>query len=232
MYIHLMEMSPTPELALRHGDSLATLVPDSGHLLHMATHIDVLCGEYQNVIARNHLAAIADKAFTELRGAENFYTVYRIHNVHFEAYGAMFLAQKQVALTAAEELQQLLPEPVVLVIDTCEELTKPRAGSDSRFNVGETFRILEALHDRVATLRVVFAGRRPLASAGAGWNCRDCELPPRDYLSLFEVRGFTEDEARRYLADAGVPEELVAPVVRRSSPDAGVAAAVAIRESS
>ena len=113
MYIHLMEMSPTPELALRHGDSLSTLVPDSGHLLHMATHIDVLCGEYQNVIARNHLAAIADKGFEDLRGAENFYTVYRIHNVHFEAYGAMFLAQKQVALTAAEELQQLLPEPVV-----------------------------------------------------------------------------------------------------------------------
>ena len=34
MYVHLMEMSPTPELALPHGDALATLVPDSGHLVH------------------------------------------------------------------------------------------------------------------------------------------------------------------------------------------------------
>jgi tetratricopeptide (TPR) repeat protein len=42
MYIHLMEMSPHPERALRHGDRLATLVPDAGHLLHMPTHIDVL----------------------------------------------------------------------------------------------------------------------------------------------------------------------------------------------
>ncbi len=113
MYIHLMEMSPTPELALSHGDHLASLVPDSGHLLHMATHIDVLCGDYQNVISRNHAAALADLPYTSLRGAENFYTVYRIHNVHFEAYGAMFLARKNVALTAARELQNLLPEPVV-----------------------------------------------------------------------------------------------------------------------
>ncbi len=113
MYIHLMEMSPNPELALPHGDALATLIPDSGHLVHMATHIDVLCGDYQNVIYRNHQAAIVDKPFENLRGAENFYTVYRIHNVHFEAYGAMFLAQKQVALDAAAELRSLLPVPVV-----------------------------------------------------------------------------------------------------------------------
>jgi len=113
MYIHLMEMSPTPEAALAHGDSLATLVPDSGHLVHMATHINVLCGEYQNVVHRNHQAARVDREFAALRGAKNFYTVYRIHNVHFEAYGAMFLAQREVALTAAQELQDLLPESVV-----------------------------------------------------------------------------------------------------------------------
>lgn len=113
MYVHLMEMSPTPELALRHGDHLAQLVPDSGHLVHMATHIDVLCGHYQTVIARNHQAAQVDKPFAELRGPFNFYTIYRIHNVHFEAYGAMFIGQKQTALAAASELQNLLVEETV-----------------------------------------------------------------------------------------------------------------------
>ena len=53
LYIHLMEMSPWPELALSHGDRLCEIVPDSGHLQHMATHIDVLCGDYHNVITRN-----------------------------------------------------------------------------------------------------------------------------------------------------------------------------------
>jgi tetratricopeptide (TPR) repeat protein len=112
MYIHLMEMSPTPEKALRHGDRLTDLVPDSGHLIHMATHIDVLCGDYQNVVARNHKAAEIDRKYEALKGAKNFYTVYRIHNVHFEAYGAMFLGQPEVALAASDRLIEMLPDDV------------------------------------------------------------------------------------------------------------------------
>ncbi|OWU74800.1 hypothetical protein [Marinibacterium profundimaris] len=113
MYIHLMEMSPTPEAALRHGDRLVDLVPDSGHLVHMATHIDVLCGDYQNVIWRNHRAAQVDRKYEAENGGENFYTVYRIHNVHFEAYGAMFLGQPEVALAASDRLIEMLPDAVI-----------------------------------------------------------------------------------------------------------------------
>jgi tetratricopeptide (TPR) repeat protein len=110
MYIHLMEMSPHPERALRQGDALATLVPDAGHLLHMPTHIDVLCGDYQNVVSRNHSAIRADRRFLEQRGADNFYSVYRCHNYHFKIYGAMFLGQPTIALEAAEELIDAVPE--------------------------------------------------------------------------------------------------------------------------
>jgi len=110
MYIHLMEMSPYPERALRHGDRLSTLVPDAGHLLHMPTHIDVLCGDYENVVARNTRAIEADRTYLEREGAENFYTVYRCHNYHFKIYGAMFLGQPRPALATAEELIATLPE--------------------------------------------------------------------------------------------------------------------------
>jgi tetratricopeptide (TPR) repeat protein len=113
MYIHLMEMSPHPEAALRHGDRLATLVPDSGHLIHMATHIDVLCGDYQHVVERNQRAIEADRRFLEREAAENFYTVYRCHNLHFKIYGAMFLAQPTPALSTADELVAALPEPLL-----------------------------------------------------------------------------------------------------------------------
>ncbi len=109
MYIHLMEMSPTPEKALRHGDALSTLVPDAGHLLHMPTHIDVLCGDYVNVVLRNEAAIKADRKFLAHEGAENFYSVYRCHNYHFKIYGAMFLGQPSKALEAAEELISTLP---------------------------------------------------------------------------------------------------------------------------
>lgn len=113
LYVHLMEMSPTPEVALPHGDKLVDLVPDSGHLVHMATHIDVLCGDYQNVVWRNQRAAAVDRKFVAHAGGQNFYTVYRIHNLHFVIYGSMFLARPTSALAAAEALVETLPEPVV-----------------------------------------------------------------------------------------------------------------------
>ncbi len=113
MYIHLMEMSPYPEKALRHGDRLSTLMPDAGHLLHMSTHIDVLCGDYMNVVLRNQTAIEADRRYLAHAGAENFYSVYRCHNYHFKIYGAMFLGQPGPALEAAEELIETLPDDLL-----------------------------------------------------------------------------------------------------------------------
>jgi tetratricopeptide (TPR) repeat protein len=113
MYIHLVEMSPQPELALRHGDRLATLVPDAGHLLHMPTHIDVLCGDYMNVVARNSAAIEADTLYLDRRGADNFYTIYRCHNYHFKIYGAMFLGQPEPALDTAQDLIDSLPGEII-----------------------------------------------------------------------------------------------------------------------
>jgi hypothetical protein len=103
-------MSPHPERTLRHGDVLSTLVPDAGHLLHMATHIDVLCGDYQNVVLRNHTASVADQKFVERAGRDNFHSVYRYNNYHFKIYGAMFLGQPTPALETADELAAAIPE--------------------------------------------------------------------------------------------------------------------------
>lgn len=88
LYIHAQEMSPHPEKALRHGDALEGVIPDSGHLWHMPTHIDVLCGNYQMVVERNQKAIEADEKFYEFRGGNNFYTYYRLHDYHFKVYGA------------------------------------------------------------------------------------------------------------------------------------------------
>ena len=98
MYIHLMEMSPFPERALLACDQLRGLVPDSGHLQHMATHIDVLCGDYLSVVNWNEEAIRADRRYLAARGPFNFYTLYRCHDYHFKAYGAMFLGQYQSAI--------------------------------------------------------------------------------------------------------------------------------------
>ena len=115
MYVHAMEMSPTPERALPAADRLRDLVPDAGHLQHMPTHIDVLCGNYRDVVAWNERAIAADRVYVEHRGPVNFYTLYRCHNLHFKVYGAMFLGRQEAALEAAAELQAALPEELLRV---------------------------------------------------------------------------------------------------------------------
>jgi len=115
IYIHLMEMSPHPERALKAGDALRGLVPDAGHLNHMPTHIDVLCGHYERVVASNHEAMVADRKFLEREGPINFYSLYRCHNYHFKIYGAMFLGQYKPAIETADEMISTLPEELLRV---------------------------------------------------------------------------------------------------------------------
>ncbi|WP_210593457.1 hypothetical protein [Streptomyces sp. GESEQ-35] len=115
LYIHLMEMSPTPETALPVADRLRDLVPDAGHLQHMPSHLDVLCGDYRRVVSDNTRAIVADEKFRARSGAMNFYTLYRSHNYHFKIYGAMFLGRSRTALDTAAELEASIPEELLRV---------------------------------------------------------------------------------------------------------------------
>ncbi len=115
LYAHLMEMSPHPQKALKAGDLLRDLVPDSGHLVHMATHIDVLCGNYADVVTWNSRATVADRKYLAREGAEKFYTLYRSHNLHFKIYGAMFMGQYRAAIEAATELEAGLPAELLRI---------------------------------------------------------------------------------------------------------------------
>jgi tetratricopeptide (TPR) repeat protein len=115
LYIHLMEMSPVPESALRVADRLRGQGPDAGHLQHMPSHLDVLCGDYRRVVADNTAAIAADEKYRARSGAMNFYTLYRSHNYHFKIYGALFLGQSRIALETAAQLEASIPEDLLRV---------------------------------------------------------------------------------------------------------------------
>jgi tetratricopeptide (TPR) repeat protein len=111
VYLHTYEMSAHPEAALPAADLLRGLVPDAGHLRHMASHVDVLCGDHHSSIEANLAAVEADRRFVQHRGPLNFYSLYRAHDLHFVVYSAMFSGQYRLALEAADELAgQLTPE--------------------------------------------------------------------------------------------------------------------------
>jgi tetratricopeptide (TPR) repeat protein len=111
LYLHAMEMSAHPEVALPAANLLRGLVPDAGHLQHMPSHIDVLCGDYRSSIEANVAAVQADRKFVERAGPLNFYSLYRAHDLHFVVYSAMFEGRYETAMQAADEIAaQLTPE--------------------------------------------------------------------------------------------------------------------------
>ena len=114
-YIHVMEMSPTPEAALRAGDIMRTLVPDCGHLLHMPTHIDFQCGNYNDVVERNSEAIESDKKVIARDGNLNLFAGSVIHNIHFKLYGAMFMGNYSSSMDAIKQFDELVPNDLIRI---------------------------------------------------------------------------------------------------------------------
>ena len=109
LYIHLMEMSPYPEVALRAADDLRRLSPDGSHLAHMSTHIDNACGDWRRVVDSNIDAAAADdRYFARVETPGAWYTYYRAHNLLVGTYGAMMAGKSRVALDMAHRLNRVI----------------------------------------------------------------------------------------------------------------------------
>ena len=141
--------------------------------------------------------------------------------------------QFQLALQSFSDYLRLLNRPVVLFLDTCEELARFQPEGARLPNVEATLEVLERIHAAVGQVRVVFAGRRFLARSGHGWTAAPSEgslLPVRkDYLRLREIRGFTEEEARVYLTrikKLDVSRKIEEKILSRSH-DAGLVSKVA-----
>ena len=72
LYIHLMEASSEPELAMAAAQKLESTVPISGHMVHMPGHIYLRVGEYEKAIDINERSQIVDLQFADIWGDTNF----------------------------------------------------------------------------------------------------------------------------------------------------------------
>ncbi|HEX3931328.1 MAG TPA: hypothetical protein VHW64_11505 [Nocardioides sp.] len=175
MYIHLMEMSPTPDAAAEAADLLRDLVPDAGHLRHMPSHIDVLLGRYDAVIAANQAAYEADQRYVAREGAMNAYTLYRCHDLHFLVYGAMFLGDRGRALDAADRLVDCIPESLLRVAsppmaDLLEAFVAIRVHVMIRFGMWEELAVepLPQDHELYAATTALVRYGRGIAHSATG----------------------------------------------------------------
>ena len=108
LYIHTLEASPHPEKALPSAKRLGSLVPGSGHLVHMPAHIYIRIGRYRDAAVVNQHAVRVDQHYLSHSHAESIYTAaYVPHNYHFlwaatSKTGQQTLAMKAAQGTAAE----------------------------------------------------------------------------------------------------------------------------------
>jgi len=88
LYIHLMEASTQPELALPSAQKLEAIAPIAGHMVHMPGHIYLRVGEYEKVVRSNERSQIVDKQFAKIWGNTNFPLIgtyplsHKIHGPH------------------------------------------------------------------------------------------------------------------------------------------------------
>jgi tetratricopeptide (TPR) repeat protein len=105
LYIHAMEASATPGKAEKAADTLYTLVPGSGHLVHMPAHIFMRIGRYNDAAEANVRAAKVDEDYIAQCNAQGFYpAMYYPHNIHFLWSAASMQGQSKVAIEAARKL--------------------------------------------------------------------------------------------------------------------------------
>ncbi|KAJ4264210.1 hypothetical protein NW762_005404 [Fusarium torreyae] len=153
MYIHLMEMSATPEAALFAADMIRDQVPDTGHTYHMPAHIDVLIGDYRRAVEYNLKATNADDKYFEKNGGLTFYSYYRLHDYHSLIYAAMLCGKSKAALSATDRMEATITEKLLrtetpALADWMEFFLAVRVHVYIRFGMWAELKKLEPMGDK------------------------------------------------------------------------------------
>jgi tetratricopeptide (TPR) repeat protein len=109
-YIHAIEASADPDRAVEAADRLAGIVPGSGHLVHMPSHIYIRVGRYADAATTNIAAIEVDRAYAAQAPPLGLYAAYYGHNLHFLAFASMMSGNYEQAIRAARDLEAEMPE--------------------------------------------------------------------------------------------------------------------------
>ncbi len=109
-YIHATE-EKHPQQAEVAADTLATLAPNAGHLVHMPAHIYMRLGRYKDSYDQNVMAVEADEGYLTTCSTQGIYPLgYYPHNIHFLVWSAMFEGRSATTLEMARKVAGKIPE--------------------------------------------------------------------------------------------------------------------------
>ena len=109
LMIHATEASDNPGQAIRSAKLLASLVPGSGHLVHMPSHVYIRTGDYHLGSLANEEAVKVDSAYITKCNVEGVYPqLYYPHNYHFLAATAALEGRGSRAIEAAFSMSDII----------------------------------------------------------------------------------------------------------------------------
>ena len=110
-YLHAIEASLQPELALPCAERLPGLMPGAGHLVHMPAHIYMRIGKYHEAVERNQQAAHVDERYLASQHPTGEYADgYYAHNLHFLWASLVMEGRNVEAMKAARDLTATITE--------------------------------------------------------------------------------------------------------------------------
>ena len=117
LYVHAVEASADPQRGVAAADHLRTLIPGSGHLVHMPAHIYARVGRWHDAVLANQVAIAADNAYLSMcRG--NTSGVYPLgyvpHNPHFLWFAASMEGASKIAQEAARKTAERVNLPELM----------------------------------------------------------------------------------------------------------------------
>ena len=114
LYVHAVEASADPQRGVAAADRLRTLIPGSGHLVHMPAHIYSRVGRWHDAVVANQTAIAADNTYLATCGP-NVKGVYPLgyvpHNPHFLWFAASMEGASKIAQDAARKTAQRVNLP-------------------------------------------------------------------------------------------------------------------------
>ncbi len=112
-YVHALEASKHPELAVKSAEALEGMMPAAGHLEHMPAHILERVGRYEEAAEANRKGAAADLAYLKETSAPDYYPMYLIHNFQFLASAAGMEGRRAEAITALKDARAHIPDQLL-----------------------------------------------------------------------------------------------------------------------
>jgi len=113
LYIHAVE-AVRPELGTTEADRLLELVPKSGHLVHMPSHIYMRVGRYHEASLANERAIEVDEEYVRQYKAEGLYPLaYVPHNYHFLTSTTSMEGRSGRSIQAAHQLAEKIDPDIM-----------------------------------------------------------------------------------------------------------------------